>query len=84
MTNSLFVLLIVIWCFWFGWFLRDMWEWLRRIQSKVASLKATPPPPAEAPPVSMWVEPREETPQERAQREQDELIERLNEQSRMP
>jgi hypothetical protein len=73
MLAAALVLLIAGLSYWLGWKHRDNWDWLRALW-----LKKTHPDVFPDQPKSMIVEPHNETPAERAKREQDELIESLN------
>lgn len=74
MISSLIVLLVAIGAFALGWYQRELWERVKRLELSPAQK------PQEEPeePRSMIFEPRDETPAERAKREQDDLIRTLN------
>lgn len=75
MLTSLLLLIVVAVAYWLGWKHRDNWDWLRALW-----LKKVHPNVLEdtEQPRSSIVEPKPETPMQKAQREQEELLERLN------
>jgi hypothetical protein len=59
--------------YWLGWRHRDNWDWIR-----AKWLETAHPDVSGDKPKSMILEPKPETPSERAKREQDELLESMN------
>lgn len=78
MLEAALVLLIAGLAYWLGWKHRDNWDWVRSLFLKYTKLGEGVSELEQPQPRSLIIEPRDETPAERAKREQDELIESLN------
>lgn len=73
MIDTIAVIALMLFAYWLGWKHRDHWDWMRAMV-----LKAKRPEAIEEQPKSMILEPKPETPTQRAKREQEELLEGLN------
>lgn len=77
MQSSLAIVLACLACLWLGWYLRDLRQLVQLVWDDLHNAIKRREAPAEEPRSSI-VEPKQETPMERAAREQKELQERLN------
>lgn len=77
MQSSLAVVLACLACLWLGWYLRDLRQSVHLVWDDLLNAIKKQHTPLEEPRSSI-VEPKVETPGERAKREQEELLERLN------
>lgn len=77
MSNLAFVLSIIF-AFCLGWFWRDISDKVKEFATFLQSLKDLPEEQPVARPLSAIIEPRYETPSEKALREQKELTDSLN------
>lgn len=74
MLDAVAVIALILLAYWLGWNHRSHWEWIKGLGDHLATTKKT----AELMPTSSIIEPRYETPSEKALREQKELTDSLN------
>lgn len=78
MQSSLAFVIACSLSMWLGWYLRDLRQTIQLVWDDLAKRIKAKEPMQDTAPRSMMVEPREESPGEKAQREQKELLDSLN------